>query len=185
MKSLIASLLGALVLFIWGFISWAALPFHTSTMRGLSNEDTVIAALRSGNASTGVYQMPSMNGPNKEAAEAKWKAGPMAMVFYSAEGMNNMAMYFIKGFIVYVIAVWIAVMMLSKISWSLASYGNRVRFMAMIGLILAVGGRLNDWAFMHFPTDFSLLLAADDVIGWTLAGLVVARIIKPAIMKAA
>ena len=185
MKAILASVLGALVLFIWGFISWAALPFHTSTMHALSNEDSVAAVIKAGNASSGVYQFPSMNGPNKEGAEAKWHAGPMAMIFYSTEGMNNMSMYFIKGFIVYIIAVWIAVMMLSKISWSLASYGNRVRFMSMIGLILAVGGRLNDWAFMHFPTDFSLLLAADDVIGWTLAGLVVARIIKPAIMKAA
>lgn len=184
-KVLLASVLGGLTLFIWGAISWMAFPFHGDDLRPLTNEDAVVAAFKAGNATTGTYRLPSMaRDANRDAVMAKTKAGPVAIIQYTAEGYDPMnPMYYVKGLLIYIIAMWIAVMMLSKISYSLATYGNRVRFMMMIGVILAVACRLNDWAFIGYPTKFTLLFAADDIIGWTLAGLVVARFTKPELAK--
>lgn len=179
-KVLLASVLGGLTLFIWGAISWMALPFHNSNLHGLSNEDAVIAALKAGNATTGTYRIPAMTADAME----KMKVGPNAMIQYTAEGVEPGAMYYLRGLLVEIVAMWIAVMMLSKISWSLASYGNRVKFMMMIGLILVVAGRFSDWAFIGNSFEFTALFAADDLIGWTLAGFVVAKLTTPQLAKA-
>jgi hypothetical protein len=179
-KLIIASLLGGLTLFVWGGISWMALPFHNENLRELPNEAAVVAALQSSNATTGTYRIPG-TGPG---SMDKMKVGPIAMIQYHAEGVEPGPMYFLKGLLVEILAMCIAVMMLSKISWSLASYANRVKFMMMIGLLLAVAGRLSDWAYMGNSAEFTILFALDDIIGWTLAGLVVAKFTKPNLAKA-
>lgn len=178
-KILLASVLGGLTLFVWGAISWMALPFHSQNMHGLSNEDAVVSVLKSGGATTGTYRIPAIT-PD---AMQKMKAGPNAMIQYTAEGVEPSALYYLKGLLIEIIAMWIAVLMLSKISWSLASYGNRVKFMMMIGLLLVVAGRFSDWAFMGNSLGFTLVFAADDLIGWTLAGLVVAKFTTPKLAK--
>ena len=184
-KIIIASILGGLTIFVWGAISWVALPFHKTTIHSLTNEDAVVAALKAGGAATGAYMIPGF-ADSKEVMDAKAEAGPLVHIYYRNEGMPPMdPMFFIKGILLDIVVMWLAVMMLSKISWSLASYGNRVRFMAMIGLIIAIGVRLGDTIYFGYPFDFIILIAIDEVIAWTLAGLVVARIVKPSVMKAA
>jgi hypothetical protein len=160
---IIASILGALTMFMWGAISWTILPWHMMTMHSFSNEDAVVAALKAGNAATGTYNIPGMS-DNHEAQMAKAKAGPVAMIHNTAEGSEMTPMFFIKGILLDVLIMFIAVSMLSKISWSLATYGNRVRFMMMIGLIIGLAARVGDIIYMHVSTDFSLIFAIDEVV---------------------
>ena len=67
-RIIIAGFLGAVVLFIWGFISWAVLPFNSQTMLALPNEDTVLAALKAGNIESGLYRIPGEKNRNDEGA---------------------------------------------------------------------------------------------------------------------
>ena len=190
-RTLIAGFLGALVLMIWGFIAWEVLPFHKMTMHTLSNEEAVVTAIKSGNAESGTYMIPGMGGKTDEASKKavmeKMKTGPAAWIHYMNEPAGEMnPMYFVKGFLVYLLSSILAASLLGKLSWSLASrYGARVRFVMMIGVFLAIAGRLGDWAWLGYSTNFSLNLAADDVIGWTLAGLLIAWRIKPHMAKTA
>ncbi len=186
-RIVLAGFLGALVLFFWGFLSWAVLPFHSQTTHTLSNEDAVAAALKSGNAESGAYRIPGIGGNEaaKKTEMEKMKAGPIAWIQYHQEGYGEIdPVYYLKGFLVLFISAMIASSLLGKLSWSLASkYGARVRFVMMIGIFLAIYARLGDWAFMGNSTSFSLNLVADDIIGWTLAGLVIAWRIKPLMVK--
>ena len=189
-RIILAGFLGALVLFFWGFLSWEVLPFHKMTTHSLSNEDAVVSALKSGNAETGTYMIPAMPEANEAAKKAhleKMKSGPVAWLHYSTTGYEEVdMMYFIKGFIMLFFSAMIAASLLGKLSWALASrYGARVRFVMMIGIFLAITARLGDWAFMGYSTSFSLNLAADDIIGWTLAGFVIAWRMKPMMTKTA
>src|SRR5438067_2195357 len=54
-RILLAGFLGAIVLMIWGFLSWAVLPWSGQSMLKLPNEDTVLSALKAGNAESGMY----------------------------------------------------------------------------------------------------------------------------------
>ncbi|MFI5264631.1 MAG: hypothetical protein ACHQM6_08960 [Candidatus Kapaibacterium sp.] len=186
-RIILAGFLGALVLFIWGFLSWAVLPFHSQTTHALPNEDAVAAVLKSGNAESGTYRIPGIGNTEatKKAEMEKMKVGPIAWIHYRQEGYGDMdPMYLIKGFLILFFGATIAASLLGKLSWSLASkYGARVRFIMMIGIFLAIAGRLGDWAFLGYSTSFSLNLAADDIIGWTLAGLVIGWRIKPLMAK--
>ncbi|HYM19929.1 MAG TPA: hypothetical protein VEW28_02880 [Candidatus Kapabacteria bacterium] len=183
-RILLASVLGAITMFIWGFISWAVLPWHTSSIHTFSNEDAIVAAIKAGNNPSGAYMIPGF-AMGHDAMVAKTEAGPVAHIFYKAEGMKAMdPMFFVKALILDILAMLVAVSLLSKISWSLASYGNRVRFMMMIGLIIAIATRLGDIVYFSYPMEFSLPMAVDEVIAWTLAGLVVAKFTKPAMAKA-
>jgi len=187
-RIILAGFLGAIVLMIWGFLSWAVLPFHGKTMHTLSNEDAVVAAIKAGNAESGTYQIPGMGDGSAAAKKIemdKMKVGPTGWLHYSTEGYGEIdPMYFLKGFLVCFFSSMFAASLLRKLSWSLASkYGTRVRFIMMLGVFLAIAGRLNDWAWMGYPTSFSLNLLVDDIVGWTLAGLVIAWRIKPLMAK--
>src|SRR2546430_2000750 len=86
-RILLAGFLGAIVLMIWGFLSWAVLPWSGQSMLMLQNEDAVLSALKAGNAESGMYVIPGMKDHNDEAAKKahmeKMKAGPIAMIQYS------------------------------------------------------------------------------------------------------
>lgn len=182
-KIILASVLGALTMFLWGAISWIALPWHTSTMHSLSNEDAVAQLIKSSNPPNGTYMIPGFAN-DKVARDAKAKQGPIVHMYYQNEGQDPMsAMFFIKGIALDVLVLLLAVSMLSKISWSLATYSNRVKFMTMIGLIVGLSARLGDSLYLGIPLEFSGPMVIDEVISWTLAGLVVSAFMKPASLK--
>jgi hypothetical protein len=182
-KIILASALGAVVMFMWGAVSWVVLPWHNATMHSFSNEDAIISVLKASNAESGTYMIPGYAN-TKEAMVEKAKNGPIAHVNYSPVGYDMGPLFYVKGIVLDFIILLIAVSMLSKISWSLASYSNRVKFMMMIGLIIGLAARLGDSIYMGSGIDFALVWAIDEVITWTLVGLVVAKFMKPALKAA-
>src|SRR5207247_427431 len=88
----------------------------------------------------------------------------------------SMGRILLAGFL----AAIVAASLLGKLSWSLASkYGSRVRYVMTLGIFLALAARITDWGFFGYSASFTLVLAINDVIGWTLAGLVIAWRMKP------
>jgi hypothetical protein len=60
------------------------------------------------------------------------------------------------------------------------SYGQRVLFVALLGLIAWLSINVSYWNWYGFPTAFVLGEGIDQVVGWLLAGLAMAKIIRPA-----
>jgi hypothetical protein len=187
-RIIIAGFLGAVVLFIWGFISWAVLPWNAQTMHTLPNEEAVMSVLKSGNLETGLYRIPGEMGKDEAARKAqyaKMETGPIAMIHYSTEGMSGPS-YMLKGFLVYLFSAIIAASLLGKLSWSLASkYRARVKYVMILGFFLAIAGHIGDWAWFGNSASFTLALVINDIIGWTLAGLVIGWRMKPLMTKTA
>ena len=42
MRIILAGIIGAIILFVWGSVSWMLLPYHTQTISHLTNEDAVL-----------------------------------------------------------------------------------------------------------------------------------------------
>lgn len=205
-KILLAGLLGGVVLFIWGAISWMALPWHNTTMHELPNGATVAKALGGESMTSGIYMYPGHEADDAMAeteqamqesegmvaskdpgmldtdteSQAGTMGNPYIFMLYVAEGFDpaNPAP-FIGGFILNLITATLVAYLLSMVVSRFAQFSKRVMFVGLMGVFAALVSHISLWNWMLFPTDYSLVMAADLIIAWALAGLVIAWQIKP------
>jgi hypothetical protein len=70
------------------------------------------------------------------------------------------------------IAVWMLSLTTPRV---LFSYPRKVLFFMAIGLLFAVFGDLMNFGIDKYSLNDALLIAANDILAWTLVGLVVAK----------
>lgn len=190
-RIILGAVVGGSVLFIWSAIAWMALPLHTPTLKEVPNEDELRAVVKKNVTEPGFYVVPGWGhtaGMSKEQQDAtmrvweqKYRDGPrMIGVLLPQGGDPMMSKTFVKGFVLDVLAALFAAWLLSKAVTGLTSYGARVQFVGITGLFAGMATHLSYWNWMNFPTDYTVAFMADTVIGWTLVGLVIAAIVKPA-----
>ena len=122
-KYLWPAVLGGVVIFVWGMISWMVLPWHEMTIKSFADEDAVAEAISANTSERGIYYYPGhpdmegMSAEEREAAEeahmAKWQKGPNIFVAYNPYG-GSMTGPMIRGFIINVIGVLIVLVLLYK-----------------------------------------------------------------------
>ena len=185
-RIMLAGVLGAVVYFIWGMAAWMAIPLHGPTVAGLPDEDAVSSLLMQQNLESGVYIVPwpaeDEDWEDPESAFAKRHgAGPLYTIFYHAGGMAPMApSVLLGGFILDLLAATLAACLLSSsASGCCSTYARRVGFVLGLGIFVGIIGHGAYWNWMNFPLDYTLAFFVDVVVGWTLAGLVMAAIIRP------
>ena len=61
----------------------------------------------------------------------------------------------------------------------LSGYGTRIIFICGIGVVLSLFGLMERFSIATYPLGDALILTLHDLAVWFLAGLVIARIIKP------
>ena len=62
-KVILAAVLGAVVLFIWGFASWMFIPWHNATMQPMPDEQATFDLLSKLPEGKGVYSVKRMDDP--------------------------------------------------------------------------------------------------------------------------
>jgi hypothetical protein len=182
-KTILAGIFGGLVLFVWGFLSWAALGLHDGTMRSIPNEDAVAALLKQNLTEKSMYMFPGRPQGKSDAEmkifEEKFKAGPMVFMSYDPAGGDMMMMkQMVIGLLIVIFCAWLAAWILSRSTAIAESYFSRVTFVAVLGLLGTTYHDLINWNWMGFPFDYTLVAVADSIFTWFLAGLVIARIVK-------
>jgi hypothetical protein len=189
-KALIAGVVGGLVIFFWGFVVHTVVHLHSRTIHPLPDEAAFVATMQETGAATGVYFVPFLDRAHddadaQQAADDQWKEaarrGPIALMMYRAEGVEPMApITFIRGALLFVLASTVAALMLIPAAPKLSGYLGRVVFIASFGVVVALFSDFSMWNWWHAPLDYAGMLALDHIIGWTLAGLAIAAIVKPA-----
>ncbi len=177
----VAGFLGAVVIFVWTFLSWVVLPFHDMTMSDIPNEDAVVEVLKDNIEETGVYFYPGRANADSTLAQ-KLEAGPRVpfMVYREGASTQMSPSQFVFGFIFNFIAATIVAWMLSMTSDNkLLRYGQRVLFVTFFGVFIAVFSDLMMWNWMLYPMSYVIIVAYDNVITWALAGTVIAWRIDP------
>jgi len=190
-KTLLAGILGGVVAFVWSAIAHMN-PF--TGMLGLSTmnekaEGAVLPALKSNLQQPGLYFFPGMDMTKemtKEVREAwyeKHKAGPVGLLLYDPDGREPMEMkQLVIEFLATVLCGLIAAFILAA---TVGSLRCRATMVAMIGLFGWLAISVSQWNWYSFPFSFIALDAIDQVIGWLLAGFLMAKMIKPAQPQAA
>lgn len=179
-KILISGLLGGVVIFIWGFVSHMVLPLGTAGMKVLPNEDMMIAAMRDNIKETAVYLFPGHN-PNSTMDEQmqKREQGPAGFLVYHPNGLPGLGLkLLLTELFTNIISALIAAFLLSKALGSLTSFSSRALFVFVIGFVPFFAIDVSYWNWYGFPTAFSLASLVDQAVGFGLAGLVMAKMMK-------
>jgi len=182
-KWMIATLAGAATIFVWGGISHMAL-FKGIGFTRMSNEERIVSTLRTSLAGDGLYFFPSIDlrgspsGEEKAAWEARFRAGPHGMIIYRAAGdapvsPKKLSVQFLSNFLAAGIVSYV-------LSLVVATYWRRVGLAALLGAFGLFAISSIYWNWYGFPDAFFVAQGVDMIVGWALAGAVIAKLIPPA-----
>ena len=185
---LVAGLVGGAVMLVWLFVTNAVLPFKSNLMHKvipLANQLEVHEVLRENITQPGTYSVPYLS-LQEEAHFPDYRDQPVYSITYegythSGGGggtiMSSFPVTMLAVFLPPLIAAW----MLSVTSPAILSkYLRRFLFVAALGVIVALYDDVLQMSFGPQPKDYLTFLAINNLIAWTLTGLVIARMIRPA-----
>jgi hypothetical protein len=179
MRIAVAALSGAIVIFLWQFVSHMLLPIGEMGFRAPQNEAGVLQAAGSGLPASGMYLLPYL-APEKmkdAAAVQDWtrRAQKNPFLFVVVNPTNTIGAGMLpelgRQFVINLLGALLVAFMLAGTAWS---FGMRV----LGATIFGVFGWLLDivplWNWYKFPADYVVGNLLDQGIGWLLAGIVIA-----------
>ena len=170
-RNLLLSVVAGLVLFVWGFVSWTILPWHNAVANKFTNEAAVSQALKENSPQQGIYFLPFSekdHGPNQ--------IGAFVNVLPQGTEMN-MSKLMAIGFITQIIGAFLVLLLVSYTRSF--SYWGRVGIFSLMGLIIGFVSHAPYWNWFGFSSSYVIVTIVDTLIAWTLAGLAVAKFVKP------
>ena len=190
-KILLAGVLGGIAMFLWEGLAHVVLPLGEAGIRGLDNEAAVVATIKDNVKQAGFYifpggeaLQPGLSGAQKQEAMRKavekWRAGPSGIMIVNPGGIeaDSPRQLITQGLLDIAVAL-LAAFLLSKVS-SLSGYGGRLLFVALIGLVPTINAELPYWNWYGFPSVFTAAQALVHFVGFFVAGLILAAMVKPA-----
>lgn len=184
-KLILGGLLGGLIVFVWGMVSWMVLPWHNLSMRKFTDESAVEKVLTANAPHGGLYVLPNgcagtenLSPDQKKAAMKvsfeKMEKGPSAFVVFRPNGTGKMFINMAKGI---ALQMLLALMMTSLLLKAKPEhYSCRLGLVVMIALTAGLMCHVPNWIWWKFPTKYVAVEIADLVVSWFLAGLVLAKI---------
>ena len=188
-RILIAAILGVIVHYGYNAFAWTAAPWHNMTMNRIDQEREALENLEPHLPNDGVYVFPApqhsadMSAEERSTAWSEWQdfheQGPIGMIFYRSAGAPAMLpTTFAVGFAFSLVASLLASTAVFISRGSMPSYWGGVLIVTLLGIFVAINGPLMGWNWLWMPTDHSLAMVLDHVLGWLLVGLVSSAIIK-------
>ena len=168
-KQLIGTLVGALILFIWQFLSWGPLNIHGAENQYTEKQDQIMEALNGLGLEDGEYFIPNVPPDQVEKrqeimTEAEGK--PWAKVTYNNKMENTFGMNLIRGAFIDLVAAFFLVWILMK--FETADMKSCLMASVAIGLIgyLTVPYLETVWYKVN-----NIGHLVDAIVPWALIGL--------------
>lgn len=173
-KTIVAALVGGIIIFIWQFLSFALINFHKPAQNYTDKQDAIMTFLNSQQLPEGGYILPNIpdntTAAQREQAMKEAEGKPWAIVQYHHSLKNNMAMNMVRGLIVNIIIVFLFCWLLGRMANP--GFTTIVLSALAIGMIVFLNAPYTGaiW-YESFDTWAHL---ADAIVSWGLAGLWVA-----------
>jgi hypothetical protein len=193
MKSriIVAGLAGGVAIFLWGFVAHMLLPLGEAGIRPLPMQDKVLPALSGSVKEPGLYLFPwpespagtpmPVNQQARQAAAELYKTSPHGLLLFHPPPATMLSGgQLLTEFVTNCVTALIAAALVSLVVGSLRSYIARALFVTMVGVTAAIAVNVPYWNWYEFPSAFILAEMIEHIVGFALAGLVIATIIKPA-----
>ncbi|MDX2040518.1 MAG: hypothetical protein SF097_04675 [Acidobacteriota bacterium] len=180
-KILLPGILAGIAVFVWSFISHMVLPLGEVGVKAVpANDDVIVSAMKSNITEPGFYMLPGIDmktasAEQQTAWQAKWKAGPAAIVVYNPTGWDAMSPWqLIRQLLFQILCGLIAAF---TVSLTVASLANRTVMVMLMGVFAWLTVNVPQWNWYGFPSNFTLAQGADHLIAWLIGGLVIAWMI--------
>ena len=153
-RRVLAAIAGGVVVFVWSALSHTALGLGTAGISTIPNEERVAQALRGAIAEPGLYFLPGFDTSHKMTAEEqkawteKYRRGPSGILVIQPGGRDR------------------------------GSVLVRAMAVGLMGVFEWLDINVSYWNWYKFPTAFTVASLVEQLIGWTLAGLVMALILR-------
>ncbi len=181
-KVVLGGLLAGIVVFFWGAFSHMVLPLGKMGVHQITNEESVIGAVRDSVREPGFYFFPGrdMSKQASESEERVWmekvKKGPVGVLIVQPSGGEAMSPRQLgTELATNVVSALLAAFLLTSVR---SGYWGRVLFVTLLGVFGFLTISVPYWNWYGFPADFTAAEAIDQSVGWLLAGLVLAGIIR-------
>lgn len=186
-KVLLPGILGGIAVFVWSFISHMVLPIGEMGVKAVTaNDDVIISAMKSNMTEPGLYMLPGVDmktatAEQQAAWQAKWQAGPTAVVAYKPTGGEAMSPgQLIRQLLFAILCGLIAAFIISA---TMASLVNRALMVMLMGVFSWLTVNVPQWNWYGFPVSFTIGQGLDHLIGWLIGGFAIAWMIGRAEKK--
>jgi len=179
-RVLVASVVAAVLVFVWGAVSWLAVGWHARVMSPIP-DGPVISAMQEHLPGSGVYYFPPPPAPGatpeqQAAFQARHATGPIGLLMFRKEGVPAMEpIVFAKGLAISAAAAFFAAIA----ARGCRTFVGRYTMVVCMALFAACVGKVTEWNYWYLPTPYTLFMSADLVIGWLIGGVAIAGIVKP------
>ena len=180
MRILVAAIFGGIVMFLWGGVAHMALGLGNQGIHQPAHEDAVIGSLRDGlGPQPGIYMLPSFdpskwNDPASRAAYAqKALVSPYALVVYLPQGedMTKMGQQLPRQWASDTLASLVVAFLMGLGAFSFA---RRLLIAVALPIFAWLSILVPYWNWYRFPGSFTWAALVEQLIGWLLAGAVMA-----------
>jgi hypothetical protein len=176
-RTFLAALIGSVVLFLWSGLSHSILLIGVG-FDPLPEEEQIVKTLRGSIKEKGLYFFPGRDfrhsTPEQEAAWLeKHRTGPTGLLIYRPVGgepfsPNKLLIQLLASFVTALIISYV-------VSLMAAPYWEHVVAVTLLGLIGCSAVSIIYWNWYEFPTSFFVAQIVDQVVGFFLAGLLIAK----------
>jgi hypothetical protein len=187
-RKLLAGVLGGLAFFAWSSLAHVVLPLGQTGIQEISNEQAVTSIMKANIRADGLYFFPGYGLPATatqsekmaamKAMASKHYAGPGGiLVYHPVQSLDLKPSQLLTEAGTNIVQVLLAVFLLGQTN--LTSFGARWRFITVAGVLAAISTNISYWTFYGFPGNYTVAYICIIAMGFVVAGLVAAAMVKP------
>jgi len=186
-RILLAGVLGGLAMFLWSSIAHMALGLGSLGIQDIPNEQAMMGTMKSNLPQSGFYFFPGLGvapGASRTERNAamnvyqqKVANGPSGILVYHSSGQKAIS----AGQLLTELGTNIVQALLASILLAFAglrSYGARVGFVALAGVMAGITTNISYWTWYGFPGSYTTGYAFTEIMGYVCIGLAAAAIVK-------
>lgn len=172
-KIIIASLVGAVLLFGWQGLSWMVMGIHDKEYLYTPAQDTLLNAINNAVKEEGQYVLPNVapGASHKEMEELgkKMEGKPWAVLTYHNSYKIDMGMQMARGFLICLVCVWLCCLVIGRQAEKsfIAVFSTALTFGIVSFLFVWYIG--HNWGGTPWGVLHPELI--DDLVSWGLTGV--------------